>query len=34
MNPRSDKRSILLVDDVELFLELERTFFIVKGLIC
>ncbi len=31
MYPSSDKRSILLVDDVELFLELERTFFHREG---
>lgn len=31
MNRESEKRSILLVDDVELFLELERTFFHREG---
>ena len=31
MNSGADKRSILLVDDVELFLELERTFFHREG---
>lgn len=31
MNISSEKKSILLVDDVELFLELERTFFHREG---